>query len=276
MSAVAIAPAAALAEPPAPDAAAPDCRQMFFLGLPRRPGFRPEGEGPGQVKAVRPVARGRLGMARSSSSLLCLTFNKLWCLALNRAGEGWTHFGMQHDDIRPPAGWGDVLIDEMDAHGAAVCSAVVPIKDDRGLTTTAVRNGETGHTRRLTMAEVFRLPETFGLAEVHALGIHADGPPEGELLAVNTGLWVTRLDAAWVQPWPGWHIGDGIMTDPQTGLRRAGCVPEDWAWSEWLHRRGQRVVATRKVALAHLDTEGREYRNDAVWGRWTEDLGDDP
>lgn len=254
--------------------------QTVFVGLPRRPGMRPPGEAPGKIQLVRPVRRGRLAVQRLASSLLCLTFNKILAGALNRrATEGLTHFVMQHDDIVPGAGWADVLIGELDRTGFAVVSAVVPLKDPRGLTSTAVRNSATGKTRRLTMAEVAGLPDTFTLDDVRAAGIGSGDDPADDLLAVNTGLWVCRLNDGWVDHFPGFSMTDGLMRDEKTGLVKAGCVPEDWQFSEWLWRRGFRVAATKKVQLGHLGHDERgepvEYRNDHVWGEWDTDRGDE-
>jgi hypothetical protein len=217
---------------------------------------------------VRPCNRGKFKAARIKCSLLCLSFNRLWAMALNaRAEHGVTHFAMCHDDVVPSPGWADVLIDELDRTGADVCSAVVPIKDPRGLTSTGIRNAGTGSTRRLTMREIFDLPETFGLRQVSGIG-------EGDLLAVNTGLWVCRLDAPWVERFPGFAMTDAVR---RVGDRwEAGCVPEDWQFSEWLWRQGLKAAATRKVALAHVDDDGKEYRSDSVWGEWETDLGDTP
>jgi len=246
-----------------------DSDQALYLALP----CRPDPVNDDKIKIVKPTGRGVFKIGRSRiASLLCLAFNKLWCYALNLRPE-CNNFGMCHDDVFPTPLWADVLIDERDRIGAAVCSAVVPIKDDRGLTTTAIRNAETGDTRRLTMAEIFELPETFDLHDVKRLGIGSGGPPEADLLAVNTGLWVCRLTDAWVDHFPGFSMTDGIKRRPD-GRLAAGCISEDWQFSEWLHSRGQKVVATRKVALAHRDLAGKDYRNDHVWGEWATDRGD--
>ncbi len=49
----------------------------------------------------------------------------------------------------------------MDRVGADVIATVVPIKDNRGLTSTGLQDPDTLQIRRLTMTEVFRLPVTF-------------------------------------------------------------------------------------------------------------------
>jgi hypothetical protein len=70
-------------------------------------------------------------------------FNLLWIDALNlfEAGE-ISHFAMLHGDIMPDPEqrWIDVLLEEMDLHGAELVSAHSPIKDDRGLTSSGICN----------------------------------------------------------------------------------------------------------------------------------------
>src|SRR5689334_16752230 len=99
-------------------------------------------------------AKHRYSVNTEGGSLLALMFNLLWCRALNqRAGRGWTHFAMHHSDIEAPAGWADTLVDEMERVGADVLSCVVPIKDNRGLTSTGWQDPHTRRIRRFTMAE---------------------------------------------------------------------------------------------------------------------------
>lgn len=251
--------------------------QFVFLALPRRPEFKnPLPEAEDKVSLVNPVRRGFLKVSRSSMSLLNLAFNKHWANAMNamRAGIALSHFAMQHDDIRPTPGWADVLIDEMERTGADVVSAVVPIKDPRGLTSTGVRNAASGHVRRLTMAEAMGLPETFGHEDLKRAGIATDtGPLGAEFLVINTGLWVCRLDRPWRAAFDGFRSVDGVRYAAD-GTCDAGCLPEDWCFSEWLWRHGCKAVATRKVSLSHIDNAGVEYRNDHAWGTAAVDPGD--
>ncbi len=250
--------------------------QSLFLALPRRPGLVVEGEGPGHVRAVKPTGRGRFKIAVGRGSAFCLKCNRLWLLALDcREAEGLTHFAMQHDDVEAPPGWADVLIDELDRTGADVCSAVVPIKDRRGVTSTAIRDVTTGQVRRVTMAELFgKLPETFAVEDLQAAGL-GFGEPGREVLLVNNGLWVCRFDRDWVERWIGWRIIEGIVRNT-AGQPFVSFFSEDWFFSEWCAERGLKVVATRKVPVIHRDADGTEYRSDRVWGEWETDRGDDP
>lgn len=203
-------------------------------------------------------------------SLLAMTFNALWCEALNlRAELGVTHFAMLHADVAAQTCWADVLLAEMAATGAGVVSAVLPIKDDRGLTSTAVgtRGRQWDGFRRLTMAEVQSLPETFTLADL-GLSEHA------HTLLVNTGCFLADLRQPWCEKvW--FEVRDRISRGPD-GKFRADNWPEDWHLSQQLQRLGVPVAATRKVRAVH---EGRRgYGNGAAWGTWQHDEahGDGP
>src|SRR4051812_48922453 len=108
------------------------------------------------------------------SSLLALNFNEMWARALNARSQGITHFVMLHADVVPhSATWVGQLRSIMDRHAASVLSVVLPIKDQRGLTTTGLYSpGDPRLRRRLTLQEVYQQPPTF----TH------------EHLLVNTGL----------------------------------------------------------------------------------------
>jgi hypothetical protein len=195
-------------------------------------------------------------------SLLANGFNRLWVQALNeRPGHGWTHFAMHHADVQAPPGWVDTLADELDRVGADVISAVVPIKDYRGLTSTGWRDPASGRITRFTLKEVLALPETFDAA--------AAGKPDMWLM-VNTGLWLCRLTEPWAEE-VCFGVLDGVSKDDR-GRFTAHVLPEDWNFSGWCARKGLRVFATRKVAVGHHGAMC--YSSDAAWGAWDTDLGD--
>lgn len=190
-------------------------------------------------------------------SLLPLTFNTLWAGFINmQADQDLSYFAMQHDDIIPEKGWLDTLIEELEATGADMISAVVPIKDQFGLTSTAVDStGDEWNPRRLTIREVFKLPETFGKAEV-------GGP-----ILLNTGLWVCRFDAAWCQKFRDnltcFRQQDQLRIDAD-GKLSPHTKPEDWDFSRQFRALGGKLMATRKVKLIH---ERPPYRNyGEPWG----------
>lgn len=212
------------------------------------------------------VAQGIAGKATGGSldiapgqawtSLLPYTFNLLWSGFLGMRGSSRIkYFAMIHDDIKPQRGWLDTLVAELEHTGADIVSAVVPIKDNRGLTSTAVDDtGDEWNPRRLTLSEVFNLPVTFGDADV-------GGP-----ILLNTGLWVCRFDRPWCervyfrQQDRIVRLSDGKFV-PET-------KPEDWDFSRQVRGHGGKLLATRVVSLDH---ERPEWNNKFPWGKWTRD-----
>lgn len=211
----------------------------------------------GATLAMTNATRGGMDWAvrLASTSLLPFTFNTLWAGVLNeRKTQGFTHFAMIHDDVMPACGWLDVLMMELMEKDASVVSAIVPIKDKRGLTSTAMDvTGDEWMPRRLTMTEVYTdFPETW----THPA------------LLMNTGLWVCRLDEPWVDKiWFEQH--DRIAVKPD-GDYFAQTKSEDWNFSRRLRALGygDRMYVTRKVPLIH---ESDEYPNTHPWGQWNTD-----
>lgn len=193
----------------------------------------------------------------AGSSLLTQTFNALWCTALNHREANITHFAMLHSDIEPEGLWIDELIEEMQRTDADIISAVVPMKSNDGLTSTAIDSG--GWTpRRLTMAEVANLPQTFEAIDVP----WSNGNP----LLVNTGCMLVRFDQKWVEN-VCFHIEDKIVRSDD-GQFRPLVFPEDWGFSRWANQQGLKVMATTKVRLDHLGKA--RFPNQGVWGRATD------
>jgi hypothetical protein len=205
--------------------------------------------------------RHRVLLNTNCASLLAHNFNRLWCTALNERHEkGLTHFAMHHADIAAPAGWLDVLLEEMERVGADVLSCIVPIKDARGLTSTGLQNPETGEITRFTMKQVQHLPETFDAARLGS----------DHHLMVNTGLWVCDFSEPWIED-VCFEIRDRI-TKGTTGRYIANVLPEDWNFSAWCARRCLRVFATRKVPVSHHGSA--VFKSDSAWGDWHSDQGD--
>jgi len=235
------------------------CERAVYLALPCYGGVEP-GALPGLLLAT---SAARWTLMPYGGSLLAYTFNNLWVGALNsREAQGWTHFAMHHNDIDAEPGWLDTLMDELDRTGADVVSVAVAIKDTRGLCSCGVME-QSGNIRRLTLRELYQLPETFGIEDIA-------WAPEGSHLAVNTGLWVCRFTAPWVEK-VCFNIADAIVKGDD-GTYRAHVLPEDWNFSRWLHQQGLRVRCTRKVTAGH--TGKSRFANDRPWGDWSEDLGD--
>jgi len=201
-------------------------------------------------------------------------FNTCWTEALNWYKQGRiTHFAMLHGDITPATEqhWLDELVDIMEEKQAALVSAIVPIKDHRGVTSTGICDPQDpwGAFRRFTMREVIEeLPETFD----HRLAGYPDRP-----LLHNTGMWVCDLRK------PVFHVRneDGsykfifnfperIREDKDGTLIRQQ-ESEDWFFSRMLWECGERNTwATRRVKLNHHG--GMVWPNNETFGHY--DQGD--
>jgi hypothetical protein len=213
------------------------------------------------------------------SSLLAKGFNTIWAQALWRAkNEGVTHFVMLHSDIAPVMtddnrGFVDILIDECERLDAHVVSAVSPLKNGQGLTSTGVANPEYPWQpyRRWTMTEIMSFPETFCAEQTNC----PDKP-----LIVNTGCWIADLRK------PLFHetnddgsckmyftVNDRIMPGAESDQHKVEVEPEDWFFSRLLYENNAKVYATRKVALRHLGETW--YPNQGDWGSEKTDLSAD-
>ncbi len=186
-----------------------------------------------------------------SSSLLTFGFNMLWTRALNsRAKRGITHFAMLHDDVCPDGNkWLDTLMAELVENDADMVSAVVPLKDERGLTSTAIETDHEWLPKKLSMTEVFDLPETF---------THPG-------LLCNTGMWLCKLTEPWAEKVCFRQYDRIIEVDGQFAPQT---MSEDWDFSRQLRGFGCKIMATRKVKLSH---ERNEFHNRSVWGSWKTD-----
>lgn len=209
--------------------------------------------------------QGRLHFGNENGSLLALCFNGLLCKALDTPAV--EYFCMLHADVIPQDGWLDTLWQEFHRVNADVLSVVIPMKDLRGLTSTAIddKRDPFNVLRRITTTEAKRLPPTFSAADC--------GYPKSALL-VNTGCWLARLDVLrrWADEYAGcFTIRDRIVRRPD-GKHVAQVASEDWNFSRDLHRLGARVFATRAVRVKHVgrfewdsgDEWGQEY--DEVYG----------
>lgn len=196
------------------------------------------------------------------TSLLNHCFNIAWTQALNlRNKVGATHFAMIHADVCPDGAWLDTLYGELLRLDADVVSTVIPIKTQRGLTSTAIQIADDlwgpPMPRRLTMTEVFDLPETFGPDDL-----------EGKPILLNTGLWICDLRKPWCEKiW--FESLERIATTPE-GDFVAQSLPEDWLFSARLKANfDAKLFATRKVPVRHSGEA--QYANDHPWGTWKTD-----
>jgi GT2 family glycosyltransferase len=204
------------------------------------------------------------------TSLLAAGCNQMLCDALNGVqGESFKWFAMLHSDIAPEALWLDKLIDLAEANGADLLSAVVPIKNSEGVTSTAISFPGDPFTRfaRLTQRQIRRkgFPTTFdvkgALVYFNPYTPHYPEPLADSILLVNTGCMVVRLDKPWSHELY-FTIRDRIVRT-MNGFE-AHVEPEDWFFSRRVHELGGKVMATSAVAVEHVGSYA--YRNDREWG----------
>lgn len=193
------------------------------------------------------------------SSLLAQSFNVLWAGALNMARETKVdYFAMIHSDVEPNGYWLDEMVDELEAHRLDVLSAIVPIKNTKGLTSAGYERETPDDWRiggRFTMTEVFQLPTTFTKEHV------------GRELVMNTGCWVCRFNPEWATK-VCFTIRDRIVQQPDGGYL-AEVVPEDWDVSRQFRSLNLKLGLTRRVKLGHRGTA--IFGNDKPWGSYEYD-----
>lgn len=214
--------------------------------------------GPGQVLVVR-----------NSSSALGNNFNNLWCTALN--DRTVTHFAMVHSDVLPQPFWLNVLMHELDATGAQMVSAVIPLKDQFGITSTAIGNpfDRWRPWKRFSMTEIMNMPATFDVEQAGFKGMD---------LLLNTGCWMCDLrDPRWRATRRGddgrdeavcyFTLRDRIINVEGKWIPNG--EPEDFFFSRQAQKIGLKLMATRKVQVGHA---GRSvYPNEGPWGVWKAD-----
>ena len=216
---------------------------------------------------TRVISSVRLSLSFNNMSLLAQNFNALLCQALNLKEKlGLTHFVLMHADVCPQdADWLTRLLAIQEDEGVDVLSCVIPIKDGRGLTSTALDLPNSGpvayRQRRLTTTEVLSLPATFN-AETAARRIEGFPGDVHPTLLLNTGLMSIRLDAPWL-PGVRFTINDAIQTDSD-GMFVPRVEPEDWNFSRQLSKLGVQVAATRELDILHVGH--KDYSNRVAWG----------
>lgn len=202
---------------------------------------------PAQLSAYR-TDIGRIHHLELTGSILTWSFNTLWAAALNLKEEaGLTHFLLWHSDIRPLGqDWLKTMIEEMFASEADVLSAIVPIKDRRGLTSTAL-DTDPWQPVRITQHQAH-----------HELPVSWTAPN----LLLNTGLMLVDFTKPWVYD-VCFHMHDRIVRNPE-GKWTAHVIPEDWDFSRQCHRLGLKLVATRCVTVEHFG-QGC-WNSSQIWG----------
>jgi hypothetical protein len=206
-----------------------------------------------------------------SSSIPDRNFNMHWCEALGARDRGdATHWLKYDPDISVNVEFFiDEMVSVMESRRADIVSAITPIKDPtfNGLTSLAIDN-ETGAgwgiERRLTMDEVFDLPETFG-----------NEICPGRRLLVNNSLLLVDLRGDWCDnPEVKWHTENSIgrIIDTEGKIKRkVMCVPQDWYFSRVAQDAGASIVATRRISLEHYSTTPLGFTSSRPWGTWKYD-----
>lgn len=211
-------------------------------------------------------------VACKQSSLLALAHNELLCIALNNRPE-ITHLLIVHADILPDPGYLAQMHRDMIESKADILGAIVPIKDAKGLTSTALLpriGGEDAQgrrefrRRRLSIKEAARLPDIFDAGDLnHLFGDAAEEP----VLLVNTGMMLIDVTQPFAEK-IHFEINDAIFRGDD-GAFYADVEPEDWYFSRQAARSGARVCVTRRVHLRHV---GRaNFPNTGEWGEWEND-----
>ena len=192
----------------------------------------------------------RVEVANSDTSATCFSFNKLWidAIALWEAGK-ISHFMMVHSDIVPENLFVDKMMTIIERCNGDVLSAIVPIKNNAGLTSTAMDEPMADEdprwrVRRVTMHEAHALPKTW----TH------------DLVLLNTGLMLVKM-GEWCKN-IHFHFDDDIIL--YRGKRHPVCFPEDWNFSRDAKKLGAKLYATREVALTHIGNTG--FPNYNAWG----------
>jgi len=212
------------------------------------------------------------GRHRSGGSLLAQSFNGAWCTALNMRESGYNiqWFAMLHDDVVPEPNWAKILMEDLHSTGADMVSAIVPVKDPSGVTSTAIDNDGTGdqsimgrNTRRYSWERRITLKEAIGGEQLGIKGLPdvfnaADCGYTNHHILANTGCWMCRFDRDWVQAEDEhgnkrvyFTINDRIRRDQNTGKWVADVEPEDWFVSRQIQQLGGKIFITQRVKLCH-------------------------
>src|ERR1700756_1644190 len=102
------------------------------------PGYSPSVVGDVAVLGAGSSTNFSVARWKAAGSLLACCHNQLWARALNERKKGITHICFLHSDVEPMnPDWLKVLYHEMVVTGADVISAIIPIKDHFGVTSTA-------------------------------------------------------------------------------------------------------------------------------------------
>lgn len=194
-----------------------------------------------------------VGFQFLTGSFLTKGFNQLLCNVLNnRSTYGFTHFLLHHADIEiKTQGWLPKMVQLMDQHGADVLSAISPIKNESGLTSTALQMGDPYPIKRFTLHEVHAMKEkTF----TH------------EKLLLNTGVMLIDVRKPWIDK-AKFTIEDEILQTEKGMVARS--LSEDWHFSRMAREMGAKLYATSEIQLNHWGVQA--FPSYTAWGTMKED-----
>ncbi len=239
-----------------------DLRMNLLVGVPTYDGridFQVHG------KIYEELAgRKEYAVACWQSSLLAQAFNSLYCAALNARPE-CRYFLLWHSDVRViPKNFIDGMVAELERLKAGCLSVLIPIKDERGITSSGLifKNAGSLRRRRLTMKEAAGLPETFSARELATLwNVPSANSP---CLLANTGLMLIDISSKWADKLY-FTIRDKIIRG-KDGKFEPIVESEDWWISRQLQKFGSSVYVTRKFQALHRGA--CSYTNQGVWGSW--------
>lgn len=207
-------------------------------------------------------------------------------------------FAMCHADIVPEEFWIDKLIKIAEAGDIDFLSCVVPIKDDKGISSTAIEVEGIDHFpfMRISQAQIWdkNFPVTFTKEElisaltstpekdmidemsysadqrgkIQPVAPHlrtntlAEYNTEDINLLLNTGCMIMRLDKEFSDK-VFFHIANSIIQTPE-GKRVAYFYPEDWFVSRLIAKEGGRIAGTKAIRVTHYGVS--QYNNFETWG----------
>lgn len=188
-------------------------------------------------------------------SALSTNFNKCWAAGIANAMDDQVDlFAMMHNDVEPEALWLDTMVDELLRLKLDILSAVIPIKDETGNTSTAIGPvDDEWENTLLTLDEIRMLPATFTDDDLKPFRRKLNKPDHR--LMLNTGCWVADLRNK-----KFWKVDNGLLTFFFTQKdrilydgKRFSCAlaSEDWNFSRICHREGIRIAATRIIEVKH-------------------------
>ncbi len=211
----------------------------------------------------------RVSMNDAGGPEVLCNHNVLWGMAVDKYEAGEIDaFALIHADIGAEPGWLSILEDERQKINADVISAVVPIKDDRGLTSTSVDDtGDPWLWRRITFTDIHKMPKTFTDAD-------CGGP-----LCLNTGLMLVKF-GPWVLKETDGCLDirfrfEHAVRKEANGKRRVLFKPDDWLLSRDFRAAGLKLAATRVVQLNHCGGDF-QWSNQAEPYGWPTDIQNGP